>query len=46
MKVKKVWEKSPYDLLITDLSFDTDHREQTLKTGKNLWMPLKKRHPY
>lgn len=32
MKVKKsIREKSPYDLLITDLSFDTDHREQTLK---------------
>jgi DNA-binding NarL/FixJ family response regulator len=29
-------DKTPYDLLITDLSFDKDHREQKLNSGKEL----------
>ena len=46
MKVKKsIREKSPYDLLITDLSFDTDHREQTLKNGKELVDAIKEEAP-
>lgn len=33
---KSLRDNSPYDLLITDLHFDTDHRQQKLKDGKNL----------
>jgi len=29
-------EKNPFELLITDLSFDEDHREQKLKNGQQL----------
>ncbi|WP_312767182.1 response regulator [Epilithonimonas sp.] len=29
-------EKDPFELLITDLSFDEDHREQNLKNGQQL----------
>lgn len=29
-------EKNPFELLITDLSFDEDHREQNLKNGQQL----------
>ncbi|WP_223557827.1 response regulator [Chryseobacterium lathyri] len=36
-KVKKsIRENDLYDLLITDLSFDEDHREQNIKEGKEL----------
>lgn len=33
---KSLRDNSPYDLMITDLHFDTDHRQQKLKDGKNL----------
>jgi len=29
-------EKTPFELLITDLSFDEDHREQNIKNGQQL----------
>lgn len=29
-------EKNPFELMITDLSFDEDHREQNLKNGQQL----------
>lgn len=46
MKVKKsIREKTPYDLLITDLSFDTDHREQNLTNGKELVDAIKEDDP-
>lgn len=36
-KLKKAsQENNPYDLLITDLSFDTDYREQKLSSGQEL----------
>ncbi|MHA6697214.1 response regulator [Chryseobacterium sp. A321] len=36
-KVKNsIRDNSPYDLLITDLHFDTDHREQKLKNGREM----------
>lgn len=31
-----VLQKEPFELLITDLSFDEDYREQSLKTGQEL----------
>ncbi len=33
---KKSLKTKPYDLLITDLSFEEDHREQVLKNGREL----------
>lgn len=46
MRVKKsIREKSPYDLLITDLSFDIDHREQNLKNGRELIDAIKNDAP-
>ena len=46
LKVKKgVLDKSPFELLITDLSFKQDHREQTYKSGEDLIAILKKEHP-
>ncbi|KFF22597.1 response regulator [Chryseobacterium sp. JM1] len=37
MKIKKsIRESHPYDLLITDLSFDADYREQKLTNGRDL----------
>ncbi len=33
---KSIRENSPYDLLITDLYFDTDHRDQKLKDGREM----------
>lgn len=35
----------PFDLLITDLSFKADHREQHLRSGEELAQILKKEHP-
>lgn len=35
----------PYELLITDLSFKTDHREQKLKSGEELAIHLKATYP-
>lgn len=34
--VKKSLESRPYDLLITDLSFEEDHRKQIIKNGREL----------
>jgi len=46
LKVKKgVLDKSPFELLISDLSFKQDHREQTYKSGEDLIAILKKEHP-
>lgn len=38
-------ENDPFDLLITDLSFKTDHREQKFPSGAQLVAHLKKEHP-
>ncbi|XLS30118.1 response regulator [Flavobacteriaceae bacterium M23B6Z8] len=38
-------EGSPFELLITDLSFKADHREQDLKDGKVLVRKLKEKIP-
>ncbi|GHC48088.1 DNA-binding response regulator [Ulvibacter litoralis] len=38
-------EQEPFDLLITDLSFKTDHREQKFPSGAHLVEQLKKEHP-
>lgn len=35
----------PYDLIITDLSFKTDHRTQKIKSGEELALALKLRYP-
>lgn len=46
MKIKKsLREKNPYDLLLTDLSFDTDHREQHLTNGRDLINAVGSDHP-
>ncbi|WP_158849184.1 response regulator [Algibacter sp. L1A34] len=46
LKIKKAFfDNEPYDLLITDLSFQSDHREQTLISGEDLISVLKKEHP-
>ncbi|MFV9551437.1 response regulator [Algibacter sp. PT7-4] len=46
LKVKRaILDKAPFDLLITDLSFQADHREQTLHSGIDLITVLKKEHP-
>lgn len=46
LKIKKaMFDEEPYDLLITDLSFQADHREQTLNSGEDLITVLKKEHP-
>jgi DNA-binding NarL/FixJ family response regulator len=46
LKIKKaMFDNEPYDLLITDLSFQTDHREQTLNSGEDLITVLKQEHP-
>lgn len=45
-KVKKSFrENSPYDLLITDLYYDTDHREQKIKDGREMVKEIRKIHP-
>ncbi|RMA66568.1 DUF5932 domain-containing protein [Ulvibacter antarcticus] len=38
-------EQVPFDLLITDLSFKTDHREQKFPSGESLIAQLKKENP-
>lgn len=38
-------ENQPYDLLITDLSFKTDHREQKIKSGDALAIQVKAMYP-
>nr|WP_314494735.1 response regulator [uncultured Chryseobacterium sp.] len=46
MKIKKsIREKNPYDLLITDLSFVRDHREQQITNGRDLINIIKNESP-
>jgi len=46
LKVKKaVMDNDPFDLLITDLSFQLDHRAPSLNSGEALIGILKKEHP-
>ena len=42
---KSLYEKAPYDLLISDLSFKPDHRNTNLKSGRELIEAVKKIHP-
>ena len=45
LKVKKAQlDHVPFDLLITDLSFKSDHRNEDLKSGEELIRALKKNH--
>ena len=46
LKVKKaLHDDQPYDLLISDLSFEEDHREQNLKGGRDLIEAVKAIQP-
>lgn len=46
LKIKKALNDNvPYDLLISDLSFKTDHRENKLKSGDELIAAVKKIQP-
>ena len=46
LKIKKaIKDKSPFDLLITDLSFKADHREQTYSSGEELIEVVTLEHP-
>ncbi|GAA4237554.1 response regulator transcription factor [Postechiella marina] len=46
LKIKKaVFDKEPFDLVITDLSFQADYREQTLNSGNALIKVLKDEYP-
>lgn len=46
LKVKKaLQDKAPYDLLISDLSFKTDHRETQLNSGDELIAAVKELQP-
>ncbi|MEG0928319.1 MULTISPECIES: response regulator [Chryseobacterium] len=42
---KSIREKDLYDLLITDLEYEEDHREQNIKDGKELIRAIKEIHP-
>lgn len=42
---KSIRENNPYDLLITDLSFDEDHREQNIKNGTELIQKIRELQP-
>lgn len=42
---KSIRENSPYDLLITDLSFEEDHHKQNIKDGKELIKQVKEIQP-
>ncbi|WP_262152673.1 response regulator [Chryseobacterium foetidum] len=45
-KIKKSFrDNNPYDLLITDLYFDADHREQRLKDGREMVKEIREIHP-
>ncbi|MDV7696564.1 response regulator [Chryseobacterium soli] len=45
-KVKKsIRENDPYDLLITDLSYEEDHHQQNIKDGKELIEEVRKLQP-
>lgn len=46
LKIKKAaFDKEPFELLITDLSFKTDHRSVTLASGEQLIAAVKKDFP-
>jgi DNA-binding NarL/FixJ family response regulator len=46
LKIKRaLYDNAPYDLLISDLSFKTDHREDKLKSGEELIAAVKKIQP-
>ncbi len=46
LKIKKaIKDGEPFDLLITDLSFMEDHREQKYQSGEDLIKVLKVEHP-
>lgn len=46
LKIKRaLFDKAPYDLLISDLSFEKDHRETKLSSGKELIEAVKKEQP-
>ncbi len=46
LKIRKaIQEEAPYDLLISDLSFKTDHRETKLNSGEELIAAVKKIQP-
>ncbi len=46
LKIQRaIINKKPYELLITDLSFVSDHREQRLKDGEDLIQAAKKEQP-
>lgn len=42
---KSIRENDPYDLLISDLSFEEDHRKQIIKTGQELILKIREIHP-
>ncbi|MCE3075061.1 response regulator [Chryseobacterium gwangjuense] len=42
---KAIRENEPYDLLITDLSFEEDHYKQNIKGGEELIQKVKEIHP-
>ncbi|PHR15128.1 MAG: response regulator [Aequorivita sp.] len=42
---KAILENTPFDLLITDLSFVADHRKQKYLSGETLISALKQKHP-
>lgn len=44
-KIKTAAEDTPYDLLITDLSFDKDHLVQQINSGQELISEVRKIHP-
>ncbi len=46
LKIKRaIKDEEPFDLLITDLSFMEDHREQKYQCGEDLIHVLKEEHP-
>jgi len=46
LKIKKAaMDQKPFELLITDLSFNVDHREQKLTSGEDLSTVLRKEFP-
>lgn len=42
---KSIIQKNPYDLLITDLSFEEDFLKQNLKSGRQLILAARELHP-
>lgn len=46
LKIKKaILDEVPYQLLITDLSFKSDYRQQKFKSGEDLIKTIKQEHP-